>query len=316
MDKKQINKAVRDYLFATAMTMFKYDGLPDNVRQEDLERMLLENGELIFAKWQDEFYIFQFTGAGKQNYLGEWDSYQVNNPYVNCNHVFTDKNAVRIRNTDNSVSLSGLLDMYSELLSESYITLNMSDVNARLNFLISAGDNATKASAELFLKQVYDGKQGIIGSQPLLESLTVNPLADHRDFQSVIELNKFYYSDFFQKIGLTNLYNNIHDRISATETEFTATSIYPFVDNMKKNREQAIEKINQLFGLDATVEFTSSWDYRLKNGKNLTEQDFKDSDLFSTGSSEQAGETEEPEQAGEPETVNEPEKDTENEDNN
>lgn len=319
MDKKQINKAVRDYLFATAMTMFKYDGLPDNVRPEDLERMLLENGELIFTKWNDEYYIFQFTGAGKQNYLGEWDSYQVNNPYINCNQVFTDQDAVRIRNTDNSVSLAGMLDMYSELLSESYITLNMSDVNARLSFLISAGDNATKTSAELFLKQVYDGKQGIIGSQPLLESLSVNPLAEHRDFQSVIELNKFYYSDFFQKIGLTNLYNNVHDRISATETTFTATSIYPFVDNMKKNREAAIEKINQLFGLDVTVEFTSSWDYRLKNGRNLTEQDFKNVDMFSTGSSEeqageQAGETEQAgseEQAGEPETN----KETENEDN-
>ena len=314
MDKKQINKAVRDYLFATAMTMFKYDGLPDNVKQEDLERMLLENGELIFTKWNDDFYIFQFTGAGKQNYLGEWDSYQVNNPYVNCNRVFTDNDAVRIRNTDNAVSLAGMLDMYSELLSESYITLNMSDVNARLNFLISAGDNATKASAELFLKQVYDGKQGIIGSQPLLESLTVNPLAEHRDFQSVIELNKFYYSDFFQKIGLTNLYNNIHDRISATETEFTATSIYPFVDNMKKNREKAVERINDLFGLDVSVEFTSSWDYRLKNGKNLTEQDFKDPDIFGTGSSEQTGE---PEQAGETEQAGELEvnKETENEDN-
>ena len=312
MDKKQINKAVRDYLFATAMTMFKYDGLPDNVRPEDLERMLLENGELIFTKWHDDFYIFQFTGAGKQNYLGEWDSYQVNNPYINCNAVFTDKNAVRIRNTDNAVSLAGMLDMYSELLSESYITLNMSDVNARLSFLISAGDNATKASAELFLKQVYDGKQGIIGSQPLLESLSVNPLAEHRDFQSVIELNKFYYSDFFQKIGLTNLYSHVHDLISATETTFTATSIYPFVDNMKKNREAAIEKINQLFGLDVSVEFTSSWDYRLKNGRNLTEQDFKDTGLFGTGSSEQAGETE---QAGEPEEPEDNKETVENEDN-
>ena len=305
MEKKQISKAVRDYLFATAMSMFRYDGLPDNVRPEDLERMLLENCELILTKWNDEFYIFQFTGAGKQNYLGEWDSYQVNNPYVNCNRVFTNKDAVRIRNTDNAVSLAGMLDMYSELLSESYITLNMSDVNARLSFLISAGDNATKASAELFLKQVYDGKQGIIGSQPLLESLSVNPLAEHRDFQSVIELNKFYYSDFFQKIGLTNLYNNIHDRISATETEFTATSIYPFVDNMKKNREQAVEKINQMFGLNVTVEFTSSWDYRLMNGKNLTEQDFKSTGLFDTGSSEQAGEPEKPEAAGETEQAGE-----------
>ena len=293
MDKKQINKAVRDYLCATAMSMFRYEGLPDNVRPVDLERMLLENGELIFTKWNDEFYIFQFTGTGKQNYLGEWNSYQVNNPYINCNHVFTDRDAVRVRNTDNSVSLSGMLDMYSEVLSESYITLNMSDVNARLSFLISAGDNATKTSAELFLKQVYEGKQGIIGSQPLLDSLSVNPLADHKDFQSVIQLNKFYYSDFFQKIGLTNLYNNVHDRISATETQFTATSIYPFVDNMKKNREAAVEKINKLFGLNVSVEFTSSWDYRIMNGENLSGKDFK-------------GNTEE--QAGAPE-------ETENEDN-
>ena len=86
---------------------------------------------------------------------------------------------------------------------------------------------------------------------------------------------------------------------------------------MKKNIEKAVERINDLFGLDVSVEFTSSWDYRLKNGKNLTEQDFKDPDLFDTGSSEQAGEPEEPETAGEPEQAGEPEmnKETENEDN-
>ena len=38
----------------------------------------------------------------------------------------------------------------------------------------------------------------------------------------------------------------------------------------------AIEKINEMFGLSVTVEFSSSWDYRIKNGKNLTEDDFKD----------------------------------------
>ena len=86
---------------------------------------------------------------------------------------------------------------------------------------------------------------------------------------------------------------------------------------MKKNREAAVEKINQLFWLDVTVEFTSSWDYRLMNGKNLTEQDFNNTGLFDTGSSEQAGEPEEPEAAGETEQAGELEvnKETENEDN-
>ena len=276
MDKNKINSYISDYLLNNALSIFKYDGLPDNVKAVDLEKNLLRFGKILFTKWHDEFYIFSYTETGKQNYLGEYTHYQVNNPYIQCNEIFTDDNAVRIFNTDTHEPLINLMGMYSELLTESYLTLNMADINSRIPFFISARDNATKSSAEIFVKQIQDGKQGVIAEQPLFDSLNINPLADHQNLQQIIELNKFYYSDYFQKIGLTNLYNNIHDRISATETEFTATSIYPYVDNMKRNRDDAVEKINKMFGLSVTVEFSSSWDYRIKNGDNLTKNDFVD----------------------------------------
>lgn len=279
MEKNKISSAISDYLLNNALSIFRYDGLPDNVKAVDLEKSLLRFGKILFTKWHDEFYIFSYTDTGKQNYLGEYTHYQVNNPYINCNEVFSDDNAVKILNTDTAEPLSSLMGIYAELLTESYITLNIADINSRIPFLVSARDNATKNSAEIFLNQILNGKQGIIAEQPLFNSLNINPLTDHQNLQQIIELNKFFYSDYFQKIGLTNLYNNIHDRISATETEFTATSIYPYVDNMKRNRDIAIEKINEIFGLSVTVEFSSSWDYRIKNGENLTEEDFKDSEL-------------------------------------
>ena len=279
MDKNKINSYISDYLLNNALSIFKYDGLPDNVKAVDLEKNLLRFGKILFAKWHDEFYIFSYSDTGTQNYLGEYTSFQVNNPYIQCNEIFTDDNAVRIFNTDTHEPLINLMGMYSELLTESYITLNMADINSRIPFFISARDNATKASAEIFVKQILDGKQGVIAEQPLFESLKINPLTDHENISQIVELNKFFYSDYFQKIGLTNLYNNVHDRISATETEFTATSIYPYVDNMKRNRDTAVEKINAMFGLNVTVEFSSSWDYRIKNGNNLTEKDFKDPDM-------------------------------------
>ena len=276
MDKNKINSYISDYLLNNALSIFRYEGLPDNVKAVDLEKNLLRFGKILFTKWHNEFYIFSYTETGKQNYLGEYTHYQVNNPYINCNEIFSDDNAVRIFNTDTHEPLINLMCMYSELLTESYLTLNMADINTRIPFFISARDNATKASAEIFVKQIQDGKQGVIAEQPLFDSLNINPLSDHQNLQQIIELNKFYFSDYFQKIGLTNLYNNVHDRISATETEFTATSIYPYVDNMKRNRDIAVEKINSMFGLSVTVEFSSSWDYRIKNGKNLTDEDFKD----------------------------------------
>ena len=276
MDKTKINSYISDYLLNNALSIFKYDGLPDNIKAVDLEKNLLRFGKILFTKWHDEFYIFSYSDTGKQNYLGEYTNFQVNNPYIQCNEVFSDDNAVRIFNNDTHEPLINLMGMYSELLTESYITLNMADINSRIPFFISARDNATKASAEIFVKQILDGKQGVIAEQPLFESLKINPLTDHENISQIVELNKFFYSDYFQKIGLTNLYNNVHDRISATETEFTATSIYPYVDNMKRNRDIAVEKINSMFGLSVTVEFSSSWDYRIKNGDNLTKNDFVD----------------------------------------
>ena len=289
MDKNKISSAISDYLLNNALSIFRYDGLPDNVSAVALEKNLLRNGKILFTKWRNEFYIFSYSETGKQNYLGEYTHYQVNNPYINCNEVFSDDNAVKIKNNDTAEPLSSLMGIYTELLTESYITLNIADINSRIPFFVSARDNATKNSAEIFLNQILNGKQGIIAEQPLFNSLNINPLSDHQNIQQIIELNKFYFSDYFQKIGLTNLYNNVHDRISATETEFTATSIYPYVDNMKRNRDKAVEKINSMFGLSVTVEFSSSWDYRIKNGKNLTEEDFKDSDLLGGENVENSG---------------------------
>ena len=48
---------------------------------------------------------------------------------------------------------------------------------------------------------------------------------------------------------------------------------------MKRNSDIAVEKINKMFVLSATVEFSSSWDYRIKNGDNLSKDDFKDPDM-------------------------------------
>lgn len=277
MDKNKINSYISDYLLNNALSIFRYDGLPDNIKAVDLEKNLLRFGKILFTKWNNEYYIFSYSDTGKQNYLGEYTHYQVNNPYIQCNEIFSDDNAVRIFNTDTHEPLINLMGMYAELLTENYISLNVKNINSRIPFLISARDSSTRQSAEIFLRQIYDGKQGIIAEQPIFDSLNVNPLSDKaNDLTQLIELNKFFYSDYFQKIGLTNLYNNIHDRISATETEFTATSIYPYVDNMKRNRDKAVEKINSMFGLSVSVEFSSSWDYRIKDGKNLTEEDFKD----------------------------------------
>ena len=61
------------------------------------------------------------------------------------------------------------------------------------------------------------------------------------------------------------------ERLISSEVENGMNSIYPLVDNMMNCRKQAIDKINKKFNTNISVEFTSSWEYRLNLGENLTE---------------------------------------------
>ena len=52
--------------------------------------------------------------------------------------------------------------------------MNIADVLARASIAISAGDDNTKASAELWLKRLRDGNLGILGDNSFLESLNMH----------------------------------------------------------------------------------------------------------------------------------------------
>src|SRR5699024_3616728 len=45
------------------------------------------------------------------------------------------------------------------------------------------------------------------------------------------------------------------------------------VDNMLENRQKSVEKINEKYGTEITVEFNSSWDYRIFNGSSIHNTD-------------------------------------------
>lgn len=80
MDKNKINSYISDYLLNNALSIFKYDGLPDNIKAVDLEKNLLRFGKILFTKWHDEFYIFSYSDTGKQNYLGNTPIFRLTIP--------------------------------------------------------------------------------------------------------------------------------------------------------------------------------------------------------------------------------------------
>ena len=85
----------------------------------------------------------------------------------------------------------------------------------------------------------------------------VNSFADLYGYQQFIE------AQLNNTIGLATNNNMKRERLTTNEIEVNKNASYPLIDNMLRNRKQAVEKINKMFDLDIDVEFSSIW-----NGTN------------------------------------------------
>ena len=261
--------AVRNYIaymLDRTQRIFEYKGLPDTVPQRMLEFLLQVNGYACFGECNGELYAF-YGGLG-----GEPDAYYrptvcvVANPFLKFNKTFKiDKDCVIMRNDSLLYGLLPLFSRYATAMAENDISFRLSSVNTRIEFLLSAPDDATKAAAEKFLKDIEEGKQGVIASNEFLEGIKAQEVGrSMRTFTDLIEYQQYLKASWFNEIGLNANYNMKREKLSTTESQMNNDALLPLVEDMLEQRRLACEKINEMFGTDISVEFASSWEKLLK----------------------------------------------------
>lgn len=162
----------------------------------------------------------------------------------------------------------GLIHIYNKygtLLIENQITMLMTDYNYRMPFTISSKDDTTTQSAREYLQKVIDGSLGVIGEAKLFDALKVTPTNNKgvNSFADLYGYQQFIEAQLNNTIGLATNNNMKRERLTTNEIEVNKNASYPLIDNMLRNRKQAVEKINKMFDLDIDVEFSSIW-----NGTN------------------------------------------------
>ena len=73
------------------------------------------------------------------------------------------------------------------------------------------------------------------------------------------------------------------ERLTTNEIEVNKNASYPFTDNMLRNRQTAVDKINKLFDTDIKVEYSSIWG-STNEGTDITNNNGSDHDQSDTGS--------------------------------
>ena len=275
--EKKRNIGIEDEItYNKTMAMFKYHNLPDSLPCYELENLLQKNGFACVAKVESELYAFDGGLGGEPDVYYRPTICTVANPALNLSKDFViNKDCVIVKNDSNLVGLSHTISKYNTLITENEITILIALINSRMSIIFSGADSATKTSAEQYLNMIKQGKLGVISDNAFLESLSINMGNNTRNnvFEDLIRLNMYLKASLNNSIGLNSNTALKKERLITAEIDVNNTSLYPLIDDMLECRRIGVEKINELFGTEITVELNSSWDYRQLNGMSIHNTD-------------------------------------------
>lgn len=268
-DKGMLLSSYIRYYLARLQSMFKYKGLPDSIPQKWLENYLLVNGSCVWIETEKGLIVTRAGIGGKPDEYYIPTECIVTNPYIHqqYNKIYTrDVDCVLMVNDTYAQGMLPLLKKYCALMVEADVSMNINCVMSRGTVLLSAIDDNTKDSARLWIKNLVSGDLGVIGETPFLganqeQDLTVNKLSGaDATITNLIEYKQYLKAGLYNELGLQSNYNMKREAINSNESQLTEDELHPLLDNMLKERQDALEKVNAMFGTNISVSFNSAWE--------------------------------------------------------
>ena len=283
-DKDKNIHSYINYMLNRTSQIFRYENLPETMPKRYIELYLQINGHLCVIKDNDNLYALFGSFGGYPDAYYMPTKYVISNPYLNISKVFDiGYDCIVVPNDTMYCGLLPLFKRYATSLVENDLTMRIADINARMVSIISAQDDATKDSANLYLKNIINGEMGVIANTAFLDGLKVNEYATGSNahcISQLIELQQYLKASWYNEIGLNANYNMKREAINSNESQLNDDMLYPLIDDMYEQRKTYFDKVNEMFGTDIKVSFNSSWE---DNKIELyMEQKAIDSDLSET----------------------------------
>lgn len=279
------------YLQLLAFQLFEWKGLPESVDPSYLERVLTTNGFIGFYKDSKLGYIVCRGAIG-----GRFDNYELPTTFrattpnynkefklYNYRDIKENNMGVLIRNNDIGASTLPSLDMFAEEITEikHIIRVNQNAQKTPVVFLSSDKNLLTmKTVAEKFE-----------GNEPFMfidEKLDVNMIKAFPNVAPFIvdKMNtqkNAVWNECMTYLGIKNANLEKKERMVTSEVDSNDEQINSSGNVFLKARQEACKKINELYGLNISVDYRESIDTTLIDndlggGKNESNNSIKKSD--------------------------------------
>lgn len=248
--KKSIINHYMQFFMRETQSMFKYSNLPETIPQTELEKILQVVGYAPFYEQDGELTMVFGTLGGENNRFYRPTQIIIANPRLPNRQLTIDKDCIVMKNDSYYWGLYRPLYKYCQQLAENDISMNLITINDRLINLISAPDDKRKKEAELYLKHIADGEQGVVLDEDLIDAIRTQPLisSTHNNILSQhIEYHQYLKASALNEIGLNANYNMKRESINSGESTLNEDVLAPLVEDMLNCRKNALKDINAKF---------------------------------------------------------------------
>lgn len=280
---KDKDKAITHFIETSldkTQQIFAYANLPDTIPQSELENILQVNGHCIIAKHEGKLYALKGGFSGEHDVYDNPRFYTVSNVALNLYKNFEiGIDCVLVKNDFHHVGLLPTIQKYGVLLLDSELSLNTAAILSRITMLISAPDDKTKASADLFVQKILDGDFSIIGENGFFDGVKLQTagVANSNYIIQLIELIQYYKGSYLNELGLQANFNMKRERLNADEVAMNVDNLLPFIENMFNERVTAFTKVNEMFGTEIVVDYNGVWKTTHEHAEQ--EEVYADTDL-------------------------------------
>lgn len=269
--KRYNNMAHWFNLFNVLQAMFEWDGLPDTIMQEQLESILISNGNVGIGELQGDLYC----GAG--SYCGDVRG------FLPDEYVFAVTGLGDVRGKWNSEISVGwnnatftpdfLLMQYSGILTELDVSEKLNVIFSRLLRIPKVHDQKEKNAIESAIQSILDGKVTAVTSDNIHDIrelvgrgysaddnfLDLTSVRDVDHLQYLTQYRENVLKRFFQMYGITcqtsgKVAQQNNDEIHANDD----VSMTLFLQRYKYRKKLA-EDMNKKFGLNVSVKISDAW---------------------------------------------------------
>ena len=256
-----------NYLYEKLIRIFKYDNLPPTIPRDALEKYILMRGYAGITKTtydNEEIYVaVPATKYGVGIYTDYEPFAQYCTPLLQGNNLIVGKDIVIIKNNSLQLNCDDIVKRYARQLADFDATINILTSNMRMEVLPSFADEESAESYKAVMVANRLGQVDTVLDKNFIQKGNFTPFASANStmkVNDVIEGRNEILRTFFAEIGVTSA-NGKKERMVVDEVNVNSQMLLFNVADMLDKRQDAIEEVNALYGLNISVSLSPEYNF-------------------------------------------------------